>query len=148
MWNDLSHVTETCGTPQHRTFFPYLPFLLLVWHIWPISGSYQVILTRASILRSESTLKTSKLRTFQVLCVLFLPQQNLLIGCPGLARLPNNISLRWESDGLASWNSEQQEKRQTEAQKETVAQRSDYSIWSIHVWQFHLKQTQKTVVLF
>lgn len=40
-----------------------------------------------------------------------LPQQNLLIGCPALARLPNSISVRCESDGLANWYSEQVQKR-------------------------------------
>lgn len=51
-----------------------------------------------------------------VLCVLCVPavvftnspQQNLPIGCPGLAKLPNSISFLWESDGLASWYSERQ----------------------------------------
>lgn len=37
------------------------------------------------------------------------PQQNLPIGCPGLAKLPNSISFLWESDGLASWYSEETE---------------------------------------
>lgn len=36
---------------------------------------------------------------------IYSPQQNLPIGCPGLARLPNNISFLCESDGLASWYS-------------------------------------------
>lgn len=43
-----------------------------------------------------------------------LPQQNLPIGCPGLARLPNSISLRCESDGLANWYSEQREEKSRE----------------------------------
>lgn len=38
------------------------------------------------------------------------PQQNLPMGCPGLAKLPNSISFLWESDGLASWYSEEDEK--------------------------------------
>lgn len=37
------------------------------------------------------------------------PQQNLPMGCPGLAKLPNSISFLWESDGLASWYSEETE---------------------------------------
>lgn len=52
-----------------------------------------------------------------VVCVLCVPavvftnspQQNLPIGCPGLAKLPNSISFLWESDGLASWYSEETE---------------------------------------
>lgn len=40
-----------------------------------------------------------------------LPQKNLLIGCPALARLPNSISVRCESDGLANWYSEQVQKK-------------------------------------
>lgn len=40
-----------------------------------------------------------------------LPQQNLPMGCLGLARLPNSISLRWESDGRASWYSAHQRER-------------------------------------
>lgn len=40
------------------------------------------------------------------------PQQNLPIGCPGLAKLPNSISFLWESNGLASWYSERQKERQ------------------------------------
>ena len=40
------------------------------------------------------------------------PQQNLPIGCPGLAKLPNSISFLWESDGLASWYSDRQNERQ------------------------------------
>lgn len=43
-----------------------------------------------------------------------LPQQNLPIGCPGLAKLPNSISLRCESDGLANWYSEQREEKSRE----------------------------------
>ena len=53
----------------------------------------------------------------EALCVLCVPavvftnspQQNLPIGCPGLAKLPNSISFLWESDGLASWYSEKTE---------------------------------------
>lgn len=41
------------------------------------------------------------------------PQQNLPIGCPGLAKLPNSISFLWESDGLASWYSEGHEQERT-----------------------------------
>jgi len=41
------------------------------------------------------------------------PQQNLPMGWPGLARLPNSISFRWESDGRASWYSGDDESRQT-----------------------------------
>lgn len=52
----------------------------------------------------------------EALCVLCVPavvftnspQQNLPIGCPGLAKLPNSISFLWESDGFASWYSDRQ----------------------------------------
>lgn len=47
------------------------------------------------------------LRVLCVPAVVFTnsPQQNLPIGCPDLAKLPNSISFLWESDGLASWYS-------------------------------------------
>lgn len=74
----------------------------------------------------KNSTKVSMFRTFQVLCVLFLPQQNLLIGCPGLARLPNSISLRCESDGLANWYSEhrQREEMRQEQQRQTETERN------------------------
>lgn len=65
------------------------------------------------------------LRVLGVPAVVFAnsPQQNLPIGCPGLARLPNSISFLWESDGLASWYSDRQKERQktSRRQRETPA---------------------------
>lgn len=69
-------------------------------------------------------------RPLRVLCVPVVvfansPQQNLPIGCPGLARLPNSISFLWESDGLASWYSD----RQTERQKNSRRHEKDSNRW-------------------
>lgn len=54
-------------------------------------------------------------RTLRRPCVVYVftnsPQQNLPIGCPGLAKLPNSISFLWESDGLANWYSERRKSR-------------------------------------
>lgn len=47
------------------------------------------------------------------------PQQNLPMGCPGLAKLPNSISFLWESDGLASWYSEGRQKEEAAEEEET-----------------------------
>lgn len=46
------------------------------------------------------------------------PQQNLPMGCPGLAKLPNSISFLWESDGLASWYSDRQKERQENSRRQ------------------------------
>lgn len=64
----------------------------------------------------------------EALCVLCVPvvvftnspQQNLPIGCPGLARLPNSISFLWESDGLASWYSVTERRRDGRRCKATM----------------------------
>jgi len=68
----------------------------------------------------------------EALCVLCVPvvvftnspQQNLPIGCPGLAKLPNSISFLWESDGLASWYSDRREAETFETERRWCAWRA------------------------